>query len=273
MRERPDAYSGNGYEIFENAIPAAKLDVIRSDIAQIFVRRAQSLAIETPTGSGHSDITAQATALFEKDPAAYVAAAKICQHLPSVHQLGVGPEVSSILQSVGIDTPLISTRPVIHFMADHLKIEGGYHKTPAHQDWRSVQGSVDGVTLWIPLFDVGENDYPLEVIPGSHLGGLRPSENDAFGHRVSAEEVRDSDFRAVPMARGDVLIFSGFLIHRTGARGDTLVRIALSYRFNNGAEPSFVARDYPDRYIYRAQKELLDPQFPSNADVRRIFGR
>jgi hypothetical protein len=40
---------------------------------------------------------------------------------------------------VGLAVPALSTRPVFHYMADQLKIEGGYHKAPIHQDWRSVQ--------------------------------------------------------------------------------------------------------------------------------------
>jgi hypothetical protein len=59
---------------------------------------------------------------------------------------------------VGLAVPALSTRPVFHYMADQLKIEGGYHKTPIHQDWRSVQ-----------------------VICGSHRRGLLPNVDDAFG--------------------------------------------------------------------------------------------
>ena len=85
---------------------------------------------------------------------------------------GWRPELMRVMTELGLTVPALSTRPVIHYMADQLKIEGGYHKTPMHQDWRSVQGSLDGITIWLPLFDVGAGDYPLEVVRGSHRGGL-----------------------------------------------------------------------------------------------------
>jgi ectoine hydroxylase-related dioxygenase (phytanoyl-CoA dioxygenase family) len=156
-------------------------------------------------------------------------------------------------------------------MADQLKIEGGYHKTPIHQDWRSVQGSLDGLSIWLPLFDVGINDYPLEVISGSHRRGLLPSVDDAFGHRVADGEVDEADFSPMFLRRGDAVFFSGFLIHRTGAQGGNNVRIALSYRYNNAAEPSFVARNYPSPYVYRPDMRLLQDDFPTVDDVRRFF--
>jgi ectoine hydroxylase-related dioxygenase (phytanoyl-CoA dioxygenase family) len=266
------SYSRNGYAVIPSAAPSAVLDRIASDISQVFIRRADSLGIDVPKGATRADLTSQVAALFGYDPAVYMAAAKVCQHLISVHQFGVGNEVLSIVEALGLTAPAISTRPVIHFMADGLRIEGGYHKTPAHQDWRSVQGSVDGVTMWIPLFDVAEDDYPLEIIPESHREGLRPSEDDAFGHRVRVDDVQHREFVALSLKRGDIVVFSGFLIHRTGANGGPLVRVALSYRFNNAAEPAFIRRNYPDRYIYRAQNELLDPEFPSGADLERAFG-
>lgn len=262
----------SGYAIVRDAVPPRTLDAIAAGISRVFIRRAKSLGVSVPSGSSRADLTAQAVALFQTSPSVYMAAAKLCQHLIGVHRFGVSDEVSSIIEAVGITDPTISTRPVIHFMADCIRIEGGYHKTPAHQDWRSVQGSVDGITMWVPLFDVTENDCPLEIVPGSHKGGLRPSEDDAFGHRVRLDHVDDADFVPVPIRRGGVMVFSGFLVHRTGTVGGNLLRIALSYRFNNAAESAFIRRNYPDRYIYRAQPELLDPEFPAKEDIERVFG-
>src|SRR5262249_30258979 len=155
-----------------------------------------------------------------------------------VHALGVGPSILDVVRELGVSVPAVSTRPVIHYMADQLKIENGYHKTPIHQDWRSVQGSLDGITIWLPLFDVGPGDYPLEIIPGSHLGGLLPSVAHPFGHQIEPRLVDESKFQPLSLRRGDAVFFSGFLIHRTGAEGGRQVRIAISYRYNNAAEPS-----------------------------------
>ena len=247
------------------------LQHVARDISGVFVRRADALGIAVPRGSSHDDLSAQLKGLFAVSPTEYINAAKFAQHLVIIHRIGVGDAMVNVLKSLGIDAPAVSTRPVIHFMANDLRIEGGYHKTPVHQDWRSVQGSVDGLTVWMPLFDVTPNDYPLEIIPGSHRRGLLPSGDHAFGHQLRDGIVNDSEFVSVPLKAGTAAFFSGFLVHRTGVAGGERVRIALSYRFNNAADPSFIRRGYPDRYVYRAEMELLDPEFPPAALIDETF--
>ena len=53
-------------------------------------------------------------------------------------------------------------------------------------------------------------------------------------------------WEAIDCDPGDVVAFSSFLVHRTAA-GPGL-RIAISTRFNNAAEPSFIERGYPTPY-------------------------
>ena len=265
------ALGRDGFVLVDDLVSDAALEAIARDIAAVLTRRAAALGLDVPSGSTRGDITAQLVALFRHDPKTYMAAAKVCQHLIRVHQLGLSDEILSVVAGLGLNAPVVATRPVIHFMADALRIQGGYHKTPAHQDWRSVQGSLDGITIWLPLFDVGASDYALEIVPGSHLEGLRRSEEDPFGHRVAEDAIDDAAFVAVPIRRRSVLFFSGFLVHRTGAAGGTLARVALSYRYGNAAEPTFVDRNYPDKYVYRADLALLDPSFPSQIQLAGVY--
>jgi phytanoyl-CoA hydroxylase len=261
----------DGFAVVRDLINVGILDTLVADIGGVFGRRARALGLDLPDPLDHQGMSTLLTGLFDQDRSAYMATARQTQHLASVHRLGFGPELMRIVADLGLAVPALSTRPVIHYMADQLKIEGGYHKTPIHQDWRSVQGSLDGLSIWLPLFDVGVDDYPLEVLSGSHRRGLLPSVDDAFGHRVADGEVDESAFAPVPLRRGDAVFFSGFLVHRTGSSGGPDVRIALSYRYNNAAEPSFVARNYPSPYVYRPDMRLLEDDFPTAADVGRFF--
>jgi ectoine hydroxylase-related dioxygenase (phytanoyl-CoA dioxygenase family) len=264
-------YRRDGFAAVRDLVDIESLDQLVADIGGVFGRRARALGLDVPDPLDHQSLSTLLTRLFGHDRSAYIATARQTQHLASVHRLGLGPELMRIVTELGLAVPALSTRPVIHYMADQLKIEGGYHKTPIHQDWRSVQGSLDGLSIWLPLFDVGVDDYPLEVIGGSHRRGLLPSVEDAFGHRVADGEVNESDFEPVLLGRGDAVFFSGFLVHRTGNRGGPTVRIALSYRYNNAVEPSFVARNYPSPYVYRPDMRLLHDDFPAVDDVRRFF--
>ena len=264
-------FRSDGFGVVRGLISIDNLDRLAADIGGVFGRRARSLGLDTADPVDQAGLSALLTRLFDYDRQAYLATARQTQHLASVHRLGLAPELMQVVAELGLTVPALSTRPVIHFMADQLKIDGGYHKTPGHQDWRSVQGSLDGITIWLPLFDVGASDYPLEVIRASHRGGLLASVEDPFGHRIADGQIEESEFAPVSVRRGDVIFFSGFLVHRTGSAGGGMVRIALSYRYNNAAEPSFVARNYPSPYVYRPDMRLLQENFPTEADLGRIF--
>jgi phytanoyl-CoA hydroxylase len=265
------AFRQEGFATASGTVPIADLDSVTDDIRGIFARRAAAVGLLLPKGDSQEALSQLLLELFARDRGSYLAAARQTQYLASVHRIGLSPAILQVLNDIGIAVPSQSTRPVVHFMADGLRIEGGYHKTPAHQDWRSVQGSLDGVTFWLPLYDVGLDDYPLEVIAGSHRRGLLPSVDDPFGHRIAEGEVDEGAFRQVPLRRGDLVVFSGFLVHRTGALGSNRVRVALSYRFNNAAESSYVERNYPIPYVYRADMRLLNEGFPTAADVAVHF--
>ena len=261
----------DGFVVIPGLASAQAMAPVVTGMAAVFGARARAIGMDAVDPIDQAGFSSLLTRMFAEDRAAYIAAAKQTQHLASVHQLGLSPAMMSVVTGLGLTLPALSTRPVIHYMADQLKIEGGYHKTPIHQDWRSVQGSLDGITIWLPLFDVAAHDYPLEVIPGSHRRGLLPSVDDAFGHRVADGLVDESEFRPVTLKAGDAVFFSGFLVHRTGAAGGASVRIALSYRYNNAAEPSFVTRNYPGPYIYRPDMTLLQEDFPMAEDLKKIF--
>jgi phytanoyl-CoA hydroxylase len=207
-----------------------------------------------------------------RDVEAYLAAARLAQHMVSLHRLGCDAALIEPVRALGLTAPVISTRPVIFFMADGLKIPGGYHKTPPHQDWRSIQGSLDGVVLWVPFSAVDKSNYPLEVLPGSHRLGLLPSIDDVFSNRIEKTALPAWDFEALEVERGDIVLFSTFLVHRTGEAGGDVARFAASFRFNNAAEPTFVERGYPNPYIYRPDMTLLTPNFPEPRDLERVFG-
>ena len=264
-------YRRDGFIVVPGLFSPNRREQVLAGIAETFRLRAATLGLGPPAGEGHAAFSALLGGLFDRDIPAYVAAAKLTQSLVGVHQMGVSPELMGVVEALGLGLPAISTRPVIHYMADRLKIPGGYQKTPPHQDWRSVQGSLDGITVWTPLFDVGLNDYPLEVVPGSHLEGLRDSTPDMPNYRVRPELYSEADFRPLELAAGDAVVFSGFLLHRTGETGGENVRVSLSFRFNNVAEPHFVRRGYPDRYIYRADPAIVTPDFPSAEELGKVF--
>ena len=252
---------------FDGTEPGDLVDAFR----EVFRRqmRLHDVPAADKTGSAFDRALA---GLFQKSMPSYLAAAKLTQYLPALHRLGVSEPLLTALSGLGLRQPVISTRPVVHIVSEALKVPGGYHRTPPHQDWRSVQGSLDAVVAWLPLVSAAADNAPLEVIPGSHRNGLLPSEPHAFGNCVQAAAIKGETFQAIEAEPGDLVIFSMFLVHRTGAVQGDGVRWAVSFRYNNLDEPSFAARDFPNPYVYKPRDDLLVDGFPGRADLGRIFG-
>lgn len=162
---------------------------------------------------------------------------------------------------------------VVHIMANELKIPNGYFGLVPHQDFPSVQGSLDGVVVWLPLVDVDKDNFPLEVIPGSHKFGLAPM----IGTGTSTWEVDsnwydEKQFIPVEVEVGDVVFMSMFTLHRSSTNGmDGRYRIAISTRFDNADEPTFIDRAYPTAYIRSVHREQFLEGFPDPALVAKTF--
>lgn len=134
-----------------------------------------------------------------------------------------------------------------------------------------MQGSLDGCIVWMPLVDIDENSYPLELVPGSHTMGLLETEDHPATPVVTDERISDSDFEPVLVKRGELVVISGFTVHRTGEKGDGRVRVAVSCRYNNAAEPTFVARGYASPYRHSYDRNLMVENFPSKDEMRAVF--
>lgn len=208
--------------------------------------------------------------LFRQFPQDLVNCGKQAQHLISLHRLSLDSRIEAAVRQLGLEFPTISTRPVLFFNSRHLSEREVYWRVSPHQDWRSMQGSLDAVVLWVPLCDVDVQLGALEVVPCSHRLGLVTTEVvDGFG---MVDQFTDEDFVPVSTRQGDALFLSAFLVHRSGNNVTESIRWSCHFRYNNLEEPTFIERGYPHPYLYKPQEELITPGFPNRDDLRRVFG-
>ena len=163
--------------------------------------------------------------------------------------------------ALGVREPMFQTFPVLHAMGFDQSFRG----TEAHQDFPALQSSLNTVVAWVPLHAVGLDNYPLEVVPGSHLKGLLPAKP---GEHYSEVDTTGMEFVPVEVPAGSVLFMSVFLVHRTRTPGKG-VRVALSHRFEDADCPWFIKHGYPSaqsRVISRDVKVA-----PTIDEVRRVF--
>lgn len=264
-------YREKGYCVVRGVIDNSTLDTLFGDMMSPFAHQLRHHNLPIGDWRDPSAVRSNLLSLFNADMEAYLAAARLSQYLPNVLAFSISKPVLTLLRQLAIDEPVIATKPVCHYMNDDLSVPDGYHKAPAHQDWRSMQGSLDGCIVWMPLVDIDENSYPLELVPGSHAMGLLETTDHPATPVVVDERISDNDFEPVLVKRGELVVISGFTVHRTGNTGDARVRVAVSCRYNNAAEPTFISRGYASPYRHSYDRALLVENFPSKDEIRTVY--
>ena len=133
-------YRKHGYAVLKAAIEPGVIVAVRDEIQSIFRPLLARYQIDSGGAVGPAFDIALGE-LYRRDMDGYLAAAKATQLCPRLHNLGSGELMVDLVKSFGIERPIIAVRPVVHIVSDAFQVPGGYHRTPPHQDWRSVQGS------------------------------------------------------------------------------------------------------------------------------------
>jgi hypothetical protein len=265
-------YRSRGMAVIPGVLAPDRLDRIARDMHCTYARQLERLGLPAEPWSGQDSLHLNMERLLQADATLYLAATRHNARLASLQQLVVSDAVLAVAAGLGLQAVSLPTSPVLHVMGDTLRIPGGYHGVATHQDWPVVQGSLDAVTMWFSLFDVTAHTFPLQLIPGSHRRGVWPARTTEHTSEIDPSTCREVDFVTATLSRGDLLVFTGFTVHRTAVRDCAGLRIAASMRYENTAEPTFVARAYPCTYPRSVIREVLFPGFPSVAEVDRALG-
>jgi hypothetical protein len=137
--------------------------------------------------------------------------------------------IKSILLQLQVSNPIWSTRPEVRidFPEDEV------FSQPWHQDFMYSQTSLNSVTFWLPLHDVGKSDGALQVVPCSHREKLFPFSALQNPRRFSIDEriFENRNVVDLEMKAGEVVVFSQFLAHRSGTNISDAVRVSVQGRF------------------------------------------
>jgi hypothetical protein len=264
-------YLADGYVIARGVLDTAMLSSINKEIAELFAIQLRRLNLPVEPGDSREAFKNNAVRLLKADVPTYIATSRLTQDLPSVHRLLISEPILNFARQLGVALPVVTNKPSLHFMTSDLKIPNGYHKSPPHQDWRSMQGSLDSVVFWLPLTPVSTRSNPLEVVPKSHLLGLLDTVEHIMTPTVSDGRMTDESYVPIAVDPGDIIFFSSFMVHRTSEQDDGLVRIAASGRLNNALEKTYVEHGYPTPYKYSYRTDLIFKDFPSLAELATIF--
>lgn len=265
------SYKQNGYVLLRNFINPREVDLVRDEAKTIFVSQMRRYKIVSSDDISEDEFEGGMYELFKADLRAFMNCGKHAQHLISMHRLALDERIVAVLKELGLDFPNVSTRPVMYFNAERLAKKEVYWRVSAHQDWRSIQGSLDSMVVWLPLVDIDTALGALEVLPGSHKRGLLAAAAVEDGFGFISEPYDAADFLSVKAEKGDALFFSTFLVHRSGTNVTNSIRWSCHFRYNNLREKTFIERGLPHPYIYKPAEDLITPDFPDSAQLDEVF--
>ncbi|MDB5776801.1 MAG: hypothetical protein JWP38_2934 [Herbaspirillum sp.] len=263
-------YKENGYLIVQDIFEAEDLDETLRHFNLSFVQQLDRLRLAADKGLSLDALHQNMAMLLAADVALYLATLRMCSKLYGIYKLMASQRLKDATADLGIDTPLFQTTPVLHLMSKRLVVPGGYQGFDVHQDWASVQGSLDTITTWIPFMDIDADLFTMEVLPKSHLHGLLDGVQEEHVYRV-AKKFEEGDFEPIQVNKGGVCLMSNFTVHRSSRKGDDRLRISVSGRYENASEASFIEREYPFTQLKSLRREFITEDFPSQDRVRSIF--
>ena len=260
-----------GFLHLKGFFPEQEVDHLRHDAYAVFLPQMIRHGIVTGEDITETEIEAGMYRYFKQNVEEFVNCGKQVQHLLSLHRMSVDIRIEEVLRRLGLVFPSIAQRPDLYLSSRHLAKRESYWRAPPHQDWRSMQGSLDGVVVWMPLVDVDASLGALQVVPGSHKFGLLAEEfRDDFG---IVKRFGDEDFVSIEMQRGDALLFSAFLVHRSGTNSTEAIRWSAQFRYNNLQESAFIQRGYPFPYSYKPEQGLVTPEFIPTGELMKTLWR
>ena len=186
--------------------------------------------------------------LFNEHEQVFINCGKLIQTgLIELYKLPFEDKLIQAVKEVGVEFPNLCTRPVLFFNHPKLAKKEVYYKTPPHQDWSSMESSLDSVVVWVPLVDVNKENGSLLIYPGTHkLGPLPFITTEGFAQVERVGNSIQPNFES-----GDIVIFSTLLIHESGDITNNTIRWSCHFRYTNMNNLDFIRRGFPNPYIYK----------------------
>jgi phytanoyl-CoA hydroxylase len=186
--------------------------------------------------------------LFNEHPDVFMNCGKIIQTgLPHLYRAAACKELMELVEHFGVKNPFMCTRPVLFFNHPKLAKSEEYYKSPLHQDWPSMEASMNSVVVWVPLVPVNKENGSVIIYPGSHKEGVLP-----FSTKGGFANVEYDGKSIQPdLEIGDIVIFSTLLVHKSGDILNDTIRWSCHFRYTDMDCPEFIDRGYPNPYIYK----------------------
>jgi phytanoyl-CoA dioxygenase PhyH len=250
----------DSYLFFPGLLPTDVVSHLRGEITDILGSRGWLAdgrdALEAVAGGG-------ARREDHKDPA-WMETYGAIQRLQHFHELAHHAALCDLLGRI-LGTPLlVHPRKVVRLMPP----EAIGRATPAHQDFRVIQGTSDVITAWMPLGDCPHELGGLRVLRGSTRTGLLPV-TQAQGPLGQELQVSEDDERwlTAELRAGDVLLFHSMTVHGGLPNLSERIRISVDFRYQLATDPITVGSLLPYYFPLLPGWEELAEGWSSRAGI------
>ncbi len=235
----------DGYVILKGFFP-------KETVQEVVKRSKDIFEIQFNRFGYQEDFKENAVRLFNEQQEVFINCGKMIQQgLLELYSLSTNKRLIDEIKKLGIEFPVMCTRPVLFFNHPRLAKEEVYYKTPLHQDWPSMEASLDSVVVWVPLIDVNEQNGSILIYPKTHkLGDIS---NTVIGGFAAIENYDLSSYEEIQpiLEEGDIVVFSSLLVHKSGDILNDEIRWSCHLRYTNMLEQDFIDRGFPHPYIYK----------------------
>ena len=241
MQSNKKQLEQKGFVILKNFFDKEYIQTLRQKAENIF-------KIQFKRFNYNGEFQENMIRLFNEHESIFINCGKIIQSgLLELYKLPVEDKLINEIKNLGLEFPNLCTRPVLYFNHPKLAKEEVYYKTPPHQDWSSMESSMDSVVVWVPLVDVNKENGSVIIYPNTHKLGILPFKTS--GGFAKVEIVGEGIQTELEI--GDIVIFSTLLIHESGDILNNTIRWSCHYRYTNMLDSDFIERGFPNPYIYK----------------------
>lgn len=174
---------------------------------------------------------------------------KVSRRFASIKSLIASNEFIKINKQL-METKLVS---ICHFIALRVDFHQEKEKkyiTDIHQDFPYIQGSLNGVTFWMPIYST---ETAPEYIPGSHKLGLQKCKEFSINKKSGTKTLemlkyysKQKKFSNTSCNFNEMLIFNTLLIHRSSRKKYQKPRLSLQFRYDDITQKNMFDKNYPE---------------------------
>jgi hypothetical protein len=162
------------------------------------------------------------------------------QSLESFHALAFDAALLSLQRSL-VASPFLHPRKIASLLYPNFAV-------PPHQDYPAIQGTVDVLTLWVPLVTLPATAGTLRVLRQRERRRLLPLRPLPDAGAEIAADLPAGEWESYPYRAGDVVVLHSLTVHEVTVNRSDDVAFAAEYRFQSSREPVCAASLEPHHY-------------------------